>query len=187
MAQWLEAHLGRTQHPEKTRLTHWDDRFRFLGYDLRGQRNPNRTRWLRLSIPPDKEREVKAKVKRLCGYTQIPALDLCMSVNALMRGWAHYFRYANNATNRFLYLTGVVYGRTAHYLGRKQRCSIKRWMRTHDGVDPVRGTRALYTTGGRGFQPSSDTSSSWLPLTQNLAKRAMVSCTISLDFETMID
>jgi hypothetical protein len=39
----------------------------------------------------------------------------------------------------------------------------------------------------RGFQPSSDTSSSWLPLTQNLANRAMVRSTISLDFETIID
>ena len=37
----------------------------------------------------------------------------------------------------------------------------------------------------RGFQPSSDTSSSWLPLTQNLANRAMVRSTISLDFETI--
>ena len=39
----------------------------------------------------------------------------------------------------------------------------------------------------RGFQASSDRSSSWLPLTQNLANRAMVRSTISLDFETMID
>jgi hypothetical protein len=38
-----------------------------------------------------------------------------------------------------------------------------------------------------GFQPSSDRSSSWFPLTQNLAKRAMVRSTISLDLETMID
>jgi hypothetical protein len=150
LAQWLQEHLGLTQHPEKTRLTHWDDRFRFLGYDLCGQRNPNGTRWLRLSIPPEKERDVKAKVKRWCGYTQIPELDLFMSVNALLRGWTNYFRYANNATNRFLYLTGVVYWLTAHYLGRKHRCSIKRLMRTHYGVDPASGKRALYTTGREG-------------------------------------
>ena len=66
MAQWLEEHLGLTQHPEKTHITHWDRRFRFLGYDLRGQRNPHGTRWLRLTIPPEKERALKVKVKRLC-------------------------------------------------------------------------------------------------------------------------
>jgi RNA-directed DNA polymerase len=148
MAQWLQENLGLTQHPEKTQITHWDDRFRFLGYDLRGQRNPNGTRWLRLSIPPEKERALKAKVKRLCSYTQIPELDLFMSVNALMRGWTNYFRYANNATNRFFSLTGVVYWLVAHYLGRKYRCSIKRAMRTAYGRDPGSGKRALSTSKG---------------------------------------
>ncbi len=150
MAQWLEEQLGLTQHPEKTRITHWDRHLRFLGYDLRGQRNPNGTRWLRLSIPPEKERELKAKVKRLCGYTQIPELDLVMSVNALLRGWSNYFRYANDAPHRFGYLTGVVYWLGAHCLGRKHRCSIKRLMRTHYGIDPASGKRALYVTDKRG-------------------------------------
>jgi group II intron reverse transcriptase/maturase len=145
MAQWLEEKLGLTQHPEKTHITHWDKRFRFLGYDVRGRRNPNGTHWLRLSIPPEKERTLKAKVKRLCRYTQIPELDLFMSINALMRGWANYFRYAHNAPKRFRYLTGVVYWLTAHYLGRKHRRSIKQVMRTHYGVDPASGKRALYT------------------------------------------
>src|SRR5262249_52483378 len=119
MARWLEAELGLTQHPDKTRITHWDKRLRFLGYDLRGRRNPNGTRGLQLSIPPEKERDLKERVKRLCGDTQIPELDLVTSVNALMRGWTQYFRYANNATQRFGYLTGVVYWLGAHYLGRK--------------------------------------------------------------------
>lgn len=147
MADWLQRHLGLTQHPLKTRITHWDRRFRFLGYDLRGQRNPNGTRWLRLSIPPEKERELKEKIKRWCGYTQIPELDLFVSVNAQMRGWSQYFRYANNATPHFNYLTGVVYWLTAHYLGRKHRRSIRRIMRTHYGVDPKSGKKALYVVG----------------------------------------
>lgn len=148
MATWLHEHSGLTQHPEKTQITHWDDRFRFLGYDLRGQRNRNGTRWLRCSIPPEKERALKTQVKRLCGATQIPEFDLFMSVNALMRGWTNYDRYANNATHRFGYLTGVVYWLGAHYLGRKHRCSIPRIMRIAYGVDPASRKRALYTSKG---------------------------------------
>jgi RNA-directed DNA polymerase len=148
MAVWLQETRGLTQHSEKTPITHWDDRFRLLGYDLRGQRNPNGTRWLRCSIPPEKERALTVQVKRLCAYTHIPDLDLCMSVNALMRGWTNYYRYANNATNRFGYLTGVVYWLVAHSLGRKHRCSLKRAMRTAYGVDPTSGKRALYTSKG---------------------------------------
>jgi group II intron reverse transcriptase/maturase len=144
MANWLQEQLGLQQHPEKTKITHWRKRFRFLGYELRGQRNPNGTRWLRLTIPPSAEREIKQRVKRLCGYTQVPATDLFMSVNALMRGWTQYYRYAHNASHRFGYLTGVVYWLGAHFLGRKHRCSIKRLMRTHYSVDPKTGKRALY-------------------------------------------
>jgi hypothetical protein len=68
-------------------------------------------------------------VKRLCAYDQIPELDLFRSVNALLAGWTNYYRYANNATHRFLSLTGVAYWLTAHYLGRKHRGSIKRLRR----------------------------------------------------------
>jgi hypothetical protein len=73
-----------------------------------------------------------------------------VSVNAQVRGWTQYFRYANNATQRFTYLTGVVYWLTAHYLGRKHRHSLRRVMRTHYGVDPKSGKQAVYVTGSRG-------------------------------------
>ena len=69
-----------------------------------------------------------------------------MTVNALMRGWTYYYRYASNATQRFGYLTGMVFWLTAHHLGRKHRSSIKKLMRTHYGVDPKTGKLALYIT-----------------------------------------
>jgi hypothetical protein len=47
----------------------------FLGVCLRGQRNRNGTRWARLHMPPEAERDLKQRVKRLCGYTQIPAFE----------------------------------------------------------------------------------------------------------------
>jgi hypothetical protein len=146
MATWLQEQLGLRQHPEKTRITHWSQRVRFLGYDLRGQRNPKGTRWARLLIPPEAERDLQQRVKRLCGYTQIPATDLIMSVNALLRGWTQYYCYASNATRRFGYLTGVAFWLTAHYLGRNHRRSIKRLMAHHYGREPRTGTRALYVT-----------------------------------------
>jgi hypothetical protein len=86
MATWLQEQLRLRQHPDTTRITHWSQRVRFLGYDLRGHRNRNGTRGARLLIPPEAERDCKQRVKRLCRYTQIPATDLIMSVNALLRG-----------------------------------------------------------------------------------------------------
>lgn len=146
MASWLQQYLGLTQHPEKTHITHWSNKFRFLDYNLQGRRNPNGTHWLQLTIPTEAEHSVIQKAKQLCGYTQIPELDLFMSVNALMRGWTQYYRYASNATSRFGKLTGVVYWLTAHYLGRKYRRSIKDIMRTHYSRDPKTKKQALYVT-----------------------------------------
>jgi hypothetical protein len=148
MAAWLQENLGLTQHPEKTQMTHGDDRLRCLGDEFRGQRTANGTRWVRWSIPPEKARALKAKGQRLCRYTQMPELDLFMSVNALMRGWANSFRYANNATNRFSSLTGVVSWLVAHSLGRQPRGAMPQAMRTAYGVDPTSGKRALYTRKG---------------------------------------
>jgi hypothetical protein len=141
MAHGPQEHLGLTPHPEQTPLTHGNDRFRILGDALRGQR---------LSLPPEPERAVKAKVKRVCGATQIPALDRCMHVNALLRGGTNDFRDARNTTHRLLSLTGLVYWLTAHDRGRKHRRSIQRMLRTRYGVAPASGERALSMTGRNG-------------------------------------
>ena len=69
-------------------------------------------------------------------------------MNALLRGWTQYFRYAHNAPRRFRYLTGVAYWLMAHYLGRKHRRSIKQIMRSAYGVEPASHKRALYTCQG---------------------------------------
>lgn len=150
MAKWLRENLGLTQHPEKTRITHWREQFRFLGYDVKGQRNPNGTHWLRLTVPPEAERKLKQRVKRLCSYTQIPKTDLFMSVNAQLRGWTQYYCYANNVGPRCWYLTGVVFWLTAHCLGRIHKCSIKKLMRTHYGIDPKTGKKALFVINPKG-------------------------------------
>ncbi len=144
MATGLQEQLGRRQHPDKTRIPHWSQRVRFLGCDVRGQRNLKGTGWARLLIPPEAECDLKQRVKRLCGYTQIPAADLIMSVNAVLRGSTPYYGYASNATQRFGYLTGVAFWLTAPYLGRKHRRSIKRLMAQHYGVGPRTGKRAFY-------------------------------------------
>jgi RNA-directed DNA polymerase len=144
MATWLQDQLGLRHHPEKTRMTHWSQRVRCLGYALRGQRHRKGTRWARRRSPPQAEHDCKQRVKRLCADTQIPATDLIMSVKALLRGWTQYYGYASKATRRCGSLTGVAFWLTAHYLGRNHRRSIKRLMATHYGSEPRTGKRALY-------------------------------------------
>src|SRR5262249_44640228 len=60
------------------------------------------------------------------------------------------YRYAHNAPQRFAYLGNMMYWLTAHYLGRKHRCSLQRIMRTHYGTDPRTGKKALYISMQKG-------------------------------------
>jgi group II intron reverse transcriptase/maturase len=144
IAEWMRANLGLTLNPDKTHITHWRDHLRFLGYDLQGCSNPNGTHWLRLSVPAEAVRKVVARVKRATAYPQAPAYDVFSNVNAVVRGWTNYYRYAhdNNAIGGKLSM--VIFWRTVHYLAQKHRRSLAKTMHGHYGRDPTTGCQGLY-------------------------------------------
>jgi len=140
---WLKDNLGLELSEEKTLITDASEKLRFLGYDLQGISNPNGTRWLRLSIPADKHQELVEKLKQATRYRHAPEYDVFLNVNAIVRGWCNYFRYANNAPTVFGRLTGIVFWMTAHYMGRKFNVSIAKIVRKHYQRDPISGRKAL--------------------------------------------
>ncbi|MGB6379972.1 MAG: group II intron reverse transcriptase/maturase [Syntrophobacteria bacterium] len=156
MAEWLQEELGLTLNQEKTLITHWRTRLRFLGYHLQGRKNPNGTKWLHLSVPKEAVREVVAKIKRATAYPQVPTYDVFMNVNAVARGWTNYYRYAHNNNVIGGKLSLVIYWRTVHYLGKKHRCSIAKIMRKHYARHPKTGCKALFVHRP-GQQPSPET------------------------------
>jgi RNA-directed DNA polymerase len=144
MAEWLHENLGLMLNQEKTLITHWSKRLRFLGYHLEGRTNRNGTRWLHLSVPKAAVREVVTKIERATAYPQAPAYDVFVNVNRVARGWTNYYRYAHNNNVIGGKLSMVIYWRTVHYLGKKHRCSIAKLMRKHYGRDPKTGCKALF-------------------------------------------
>jgi group II intron reverse transcriptase/maturase len=144
MAEWMQKHLGLTLNLEKTHITHWRERLRFLGYDLEGRPNPSGTKWLHLSVPKEAVRNVVARVKRATAYPQAPAYDVFSNINAVVRGWTNYYRYAHNNNVIGGKLSLVVFWRTVHYLGKKYRCSLAQVMRKHYDRDPATGCKALF-------------------------------------------
>jgi group II intron reverse transcriptase/maturase len=145
MAEWLKDTLGLTLSEEKTLITHADQKLWFLGYDVQGIRNPNGTRWARLSIPTAAFRSVVERLQDATRYRHAPEMDVFANVNALARGWSQYYCYANDAKPKLSRLTGIVYWLTALYLARKHNQTVRQVMRTHYGRDPKTGRLALYT------------------------------------------
>jgi group II intron reverse transcriptase/maturase len=145
IASWMQTQLGLELNQEKTHITHWRKRLRFLGYNLEGRRNPNGTGWLHLSVPKEAVRNVVAKIKRATAYPQAPEYDVFTNVNAVARGWSNYYRYAHNNNVIGGKLSMVIYWQTAHYLGKKHRCSIAKIMRKRYDRSPTTGCKALFT------------------------------------------
>ena len=156
MAHWVQHTLGLTLNMDKTLVTHWQKRLRFLGYHLQGRRSSRGTPWLHLSIPEEAMREVVAKVKQATAYPQAPEYDVFVNVNAIVRGWTNYYRFAHNISVVAGRLATVVFWRVAHYLGKKHRQSLRKVMRRHYARDPRTGCKALFVQmpGGRkGISP----------------------------------
>jgi group II intron reverse transcriptase/maturase len=144
IAHWLWQTLGLTLNMDKTLVTHWRKRLRFLGYHLQGRRSSRGTHWLHLSVPEEAMREVVTKVKRATAYPQAPEYDVFVNVNAIVRGWTNYYCYAHNNSVVTGRLANVVFWRVAHYLGKKHRKSLRKIMRRHYTRDPRTNCKALF-------------------------------------------
>ncbi|TLN17866.1 hypothetical protein FDZ71_06030 [bacterium] len=144
MAEWLQQTLGLTLNRDKTLVTHWRKQLRFLGYHLQGRRSSRGTPWLHLSVPEEAMREVVAKVKQATIYPQAPEYDVFVNVNAIVRGWTNYYRFAHNSSIVAGRLKTVVFWRVAHYLGKRHRQSLRTVMRHHYTRDPDTGCKALF-------------------------------------------
>lgn len=144
ITEWLQAHLGLTLNQAKTHITHWQETVRFLGYELEGRKNANGTGWLCLKIPKDAIRNVVAKVQQATRFPQAPEYDVFLNVNAVVRGWSNYYRYAHNNNVTGGKLSQVIYWRTAHYLGKRHRRSIAKVMKDHYARDSKTGCKGLY-------------------------------------------
>ena len=94
--QFLENKLHLTLSEEKTVITHVNDGFDFLGFHV--QRKKTEGKWAVHLRPTAKAKErVKRKLKDLTsrGWTWMDEYNRLTSLNAIVRGWAEYYRYTS--------------------------------------------------------------------------------------------
>lgn len=144
IASWMQTHLGLKLNQDKTHVTHWKERMRFLGYELEGRSKPNGTGWLHLNVPKDAVRSVVSKIQQATRFSQAPEYDVFKNVNAVSRGWMNYYRYAHDTNVVGGKLSMIIYWRTVHYLAKRHRRSIAKVMKDHYARDPKTGCLGLY-------------------------------------------
>ena len=123
--QFLENELHLTLSEEKTVITHVNDGFDFLGFHIQRRRNGNR--WVVHLRPTAKAKErVKRKLKDLTSrnWTWMDEYTRLTTLNAIVRGWAAYYRHTSLVTD-IEEITNFVWFRYLYWLRKKHKGSPK--------------------------------------------------------------
>lgn len=124
------SEMGLKLSEEKTKITHWNKPYQFLGYEIHGELD-KRGVGIRavLTVPQQKINEIVNKITRISGYRNISEIETVVGLSTTFRGWCNYYKFANNCTKVFSKLTGNMWWEYAHYLARKQGSSIKQMLK----------------------------------------------------------
>lgn len=119
----------------KTRLTHIDEGFEFLGVRLIRKPRTGKKPCVYTFVSNEALASVKRKVKAL---TSRSSLNLSLRVlismlNPILRGWAQHFRFAA-ASRTFSYLGHYVWWRVAHWLRKKHKDRSWKWLFARYGL-----------------------------------------------------
>ena len=147
IADWLRTTLKLTLSSEKTLITHWTDRVKFLGFELRGikSRTNGARRAPRLIIPHETEERVKHTVAKLTRQSFIDPGDMIDSVNLILKGWMNYYCYATNPHRVMARVLHHAFWCLVRYLNkRRKQQGAKKVMRQYYGT--VKGKKTLVYT-----------------------------------------
>jgi len=87
VAQWLKEHVGVELSLEKTKITHIDEGFDFLGFNVRKYNGT-------LLIKPSKDSKLSIlrKIKEILVSNKTSKVEtIIRTLNPLLRGWANYY------------------------------------------------------------------------------------------------
>jgi group II intron reverse transcriptase/maturase len=124
--QFLADRLRLTLSLEKTKLTHVNDGFDFLGFHLERSRGGKGKMVTRLTIP-DKALKKHLDTIRAATAPSTHADSFrtkLLALNRIIRGWCRYYRYTSRPMLQFRKPQQEAYRLLAHWLGRKHQLSL---------------------------------------------------------------
>ncbi|HSR49497.1 MAG TPA: group II intron reverse transcriptase/maturase [Acidobacteriota bacterium] len=142
LADFLFQTLRLELSPEKTRITALTDGFEFLGHRIRMRWDPRFGYTPRVEIPKAAIADLRRRVKHFTGRdrTLLSLSRQLQTLNPILRGWSHFYRYCTNAKRFFTQLDWYVGDR------------LWRWMRKKY---PKAGARRIAKGRGRASQGNS--------------------------------
>jgi RNA-directed DNA polymerase len=136
---YLCDELGLDLSEEKTKITHIQDGVDFLGYRIFRCNRSSKGKRVGVFARPtaESQRRVKAKIKAMTGRGTLNEdyLLKIQAVNAVIRGWAMYYR-AVNSSSTFQGIDQYVWLRLRTWLEKKHRCGPKQVRRRYMHQQP---------------------------------------------------
>ena len=143
---------------EKTKITHIEDGFEFLGFRIFRCNKPSNGRKVGVFMRPTEKglKRVQAKIKAMTtsSTTNDDYTNKIQAINAVIRGWATYYR-AVNPTETFNKLDRYVWLR------------LKKWLEKKYGIGPKEVKRRYMShqpgpKGGRDEFAAQETDGTWV-------------------------
>jgi RNA-directed DNA polymerase len=118
--QFLEATLRLELSKEKTRITHLNDGFKFLGFWIYRDKGHEGVK-TKVIIPQEAMDKINVKVGLALAPSshQDSVASKIRALNRLIGGWCRYYQYTSQASTQFSKVGYMLFWRTAHWLGRK--------------------------------------------------------------------
>jgi RNA-directed DNA polymerase len=117
---FLKGSLRLSLSKEKTKITHLNDGFNFLGFRIkRSQGSLGMT--TKVVIPKEAMSKIRVKIHTILDPSthQDSVNAKIIGLNRLIRGWCQYYQYTSRASTQFDQLEYELFWEMAHWLGRK--------------------------------------------------------------------
>jgi 5-methylcytosine-specific restriction endonuclease McrA len=126
LLQFLKERLRLTLSMEKTKVTHINDGYKFLGYIIKRTTSEKGKEVVKLQIPKSAVKKVTEKIRRSTApsTTNHSVNTKIIALNRIIGGWCRYYQYVSNPARKFSKIDQITYWAMAHWLARKYKTSI---------------------------------------------------------------
>lgn len=128
--QFLRKELKLELSWEKTKVTHINDGFEFLGFWIQRKRG-HKGMVTKVCIPKGATHRMREKVAKATDPTtnETSVNTKIRALNRIIGGWCRYYQYSGDIAKAFSNLQNYTFWKMAHWLGRKYKISIPEVMR----------------------------------------------------------
>ena len=125
LRQFLQEKLSLELSKEKTKITHLNDGFEFLGFKIHRSIGA-KGMTTKVLIPKESVNKLMNKIKLATDRSQHQdsVNNKILALNRIITGWSAYYQYTSKASTIFNHVDQEVFWSMAHWLGRKYQITM---------------------------------------------------------------